>query len=128
MGPLTVRAGESLCLAAGAQQYGPVRMEPGAALAASNAVPTGGLSADGALALSLCGVRVTGPLTVRGTTGPLVLCEGGSVTGPVTFESNTGGITLADTTVTGPLRCEGNTPAPETTGITVRGPRHGQWR
>ncbi|MEU7037605.1 hypothetical protein ABZ958_28510 [Streptomyces sp. NPDC046237] len=125
---MTVRAGESLCLAAGAQQYGPVRIEPGAALAASDAFLTGGLSADGALALSLCGVRVTGPLTARGTTGPVALCEGGVVTGPVTFESNTGGTTLAGTTVTGPLRCEGNTPAPETAGITVRGPRHGQCR
>ncbi|MFE5935580.1 Ig-like domain-containing protein [Streptomyces sp. NPDC056470] len=127
-GPLTVRAGESLCLAAGAQQSGPVRIEPGGALAASNAVVTGGLSADGALALSLCGARLTGPLTVRGTTGPVVLCEGSSVTGPATFESNTGGTTLHGTTVTGPLRCEGNTPAPEATGVTVRGPRHGQCR
>ncbi|MFE5486421.1 Ig-like domain-containing protein [Streptomyces sp. NPDC056527] len=127
-GPLTVSAGESLCLAAGARQSGPVRIESGGALAASNAVVTGPFSADGARALSLCGVRVIGPLTVRGTTGPVALCEGGSITGPVTFESNEGGTTVSGSTITGSLRCEGNIPAPELTGVTVSGPRFGQCR
>ncbi|MCT4357076.1 Ig-like domain-containing protein [Streptomyces sp. Je 1-79] len=128
VGPLTVRAGESLCLAAGARQTGPVRIDPGGALAASDAVVTGPFSADGGLALSLCAVRVIGPLTVRGTTGPVVLCDGASVTGPVTLASNTGGSTVSGTTVTGPLRCEGNTPAPDVTATTVHGPRFGQCR
>ncbi|MGW7366837.1 Ig-like domain-containing protein [Streptomyces sp. NPDC054841] len=127
-GPLTVAAGESVCLGAGARQTGPVRIEPGAALAASGAGITGRVSADGALAVSLCGVRITGPLTVRDSTGPVTLCEGGSVTGPVTLESNAAGTTLSGTIVTGPLRCTGNTPGPELLGVTVYGPRSGQCR
>ncbi|MFF5933996.1 Ig-like domain-containing protein [Streptomyces sp. NPDC012508] len=127
VGPLTARAGESLCLAAGAQQYGPVRIEPGAALAASDAVLTGGLRRRRSRAVPVRSARHrTADRAGDDRTGPL--CEGGAGTGPVTFESNTGGTTLAGTTVTGPLRCEGNTPAPETAGITVRGPRHGQCR
>ncbi|HEY9369403.1 Ig-like domain-containing protein, partial [Streptomyces sp.] len=127
-GALTVAAGESLCLAAGAQQFGPVRVEAGGALAAWDAGFTGPFTADGALAVSLCGVRISGPLTVRESAGPVILCEGGSVTGAVALESNTGGTTLSGVTVTGPLRCEGNTPAPELAGTTVRGPRFGQCR
>ncbi|MEV6953668.1 Ig-like domain-containing protein [Streptomyces sp. NPDC051183] len=72
-GPLTVAAGESLCLGAGARQTGPVRIEPGGALAASAAGITGRVSADGARALSLCAVRITGPLAVHGSTGPVTL-------------------------------------------------------
>ncbi|WP_328928791.1 Ig-like domain-containing protein [Streptomyces sp. NBC_00190] len=127
-GPLTVVAGESLCLGAGARQSGPVRIEPGGALAASGASFNGRFSAEGALALSLCGVRIDGAVTVRETVGPVILCEGGSVTGPVTLESNAGGTTLSGTTITGPLRCEGNRPAPELPGVIVQGPRFGQCR
>ncbi|MGW2675857.1 Ig-like domain-containing protein [Streptomyces sp. NPDC001436] len=115
-GPLTVAAGESICLGAGAQQSGPVRIEPGGALAASGASFTGRFSADRALAVSLCGVHVDGPLTVRETVGPVIVCDGSTVTGAVTLESNAGGTTVSGTTITGPLRCEGNTPAPPAAG------------
>ncbi|KPI17831.1 hypothetical protein OV450_7989 [Actinobacteria bacterium OV450] len=127
-GPLTVAAGESICLGAGAQQSGPVRIEPGGALAASGASFTGRFSADRALAVSLCGVHVDGPLTVRETVGPVIVCDGSTVTGAVTLESNAGGTTVSGTTLTGPLRCEGNTPAPQLPGVTVQGPRFGQCR
>ncbi|MET9958084.1 Ig-like domain-containing protein [Streptomyces sp. NPDC006326] len=127
-GPLTVAAGESLCLGTGAQQSGPVRIEPGGALAASGASFTGPFSAKGALAVSLCGVHLRGPLTVRETAGPVTLCEGASVTGAVTLEANAGGTTLSGITITGPLRCEGNRPAPELPGTLVNGPRFGQCR
>ncbi|WP_030690417.1 Ig-like domain-containing protein [Streptomyces globisporus] len=127
-GPLTVPAGESLCLAAGARQNGPVRIEPGGALAASGAVFNGPFTADGALALSLCGTRLDGRFTVRGTVGPFVLCDGSSITGPATLVSNAGGTDLGDTTVTGPLRCEANIPAPDLESLVVRGPRDGQCR
>ncbi|MFB7612213.1 Ig-like domain-containing protein [Streptomyces gardneri] len=127
-GPLTVSAGESLCLAAGAHQSGPVRIEPGGALAASGAVLTGPFSADGALALSLCGVRLDGRFTVRDTAGPVVLCDGSSITGPVTLVANAGGTALSRTTVKGPLRCEDNTPSPDLQGLVVSGPRYGQCR
>ncbi|QES46774.1 hypothetical protein DEJ50_01805 [Streptomyces venezuelae] len=136
-GSLTVAAGESLCLAAGATWTGPVRVKPGGALAVSQARITGPVSADGALALRFCGSAVTGPVGVQRTGGPVRIgagadtpegCAGNTLTGPVTLEGNTGGVELVAGRITGPLRCEANVPAPQLSGTTVTGPRSGQCR
>ncbi|AWZ08115.1 MULTISPECIES: hypothetical protein [unclassified Streptomyces] len=139
-GPLTVAAGQSLCIAAGGSRTGPVTVRPGGALSVSGGRLTGPVSSDGALALSLCGSTLTGPLTVRGTTGSVLIgsdpaegpgspdCAGDTLTGPVSLEANTGGIGFSANRVSGPLRCEADDPAPRVSGTTVTGPRSGQCR
>ncbi|MEU3751052.1 MULTISPECIES: hypothetical protein [Streptomyces] len=83
---------------------------------------TGPFSADGALALSLCGVRLDGRFAVRDTAGPVVPGDGSSITGPVTLVANVGGTALSGTTVDGLLRCEDNTSAPDLHSPSVRAP------
>ncbi|MCX5208048.1 Ig-like domain-containing protein [Kitasatospora sp. NBC_00240] len=65
LGPLTVDAGESLCIGPGGSQTGPLTVRSGGALSVSGAEITGPLSADGALAVAICAAKLTGPVTVR---------------------------------------------------------------
>ncbi|MFE2142028.1 Ig-like domain-containing protein [Streptomyces sp. NPDC059456] len=135
-GPLTVAAGESLCIGAGGSQSGPLTVRPGGALAVSGAAITGPVSADGALALAVCGSQLTGPVTFARTSGSVLIgsddpatgCPGNTVRGPVGLNGNTGGVEIASTTVVGPLSCDANTPAPRQSGNTVEGPVSGQCR
>ncbi|MEU2390839.1 Ig-like domain repeat protein [Streptomyces sp. NPDC007369] len=115
-GALTVAAGQSLCLAAGAVQTGPVTVEPGGALAVSGAEVNGRLGADRARALRVCGSRLDGAVTVEGASGfvlvgspaPAMDCAGNTVVGPVTFTENTGGLEVGANTLTGQVRINGN--------------------
>ncbi|MFJ4778047.1 Ig-like domain-containing protein [Streptomyces sp. NPDC088762] len=115
-GALTVGAGQSLCLAAGAVQTGPVTVEPGGALAMTGAAINGRFSADRARALSVCGSRLDGAVTVEGASGPVLVgsaspavdCVGNTVVGPVTFTGNTGGLEAGANTLTGQVRINGN--------------------
>ncbi|WP_457028640.1 Ig-like domain-containing protein [Kitasatospora sp. P5_F3] len=95
-GPLTVAAGEAICLAAGASQSGPLTVRPGGALAVSDAEINGPLSAAGALAVTVCGSHLTGPVTIQGSTGPVLFgpdhgaaCSANTVRGPLTVDADT---------------------------------------
>ncbi|MCX4524201.1 MULTISPECIES: Ig-like domain-containing protein [unclassified Streptomyces] len=134
-GALTVASGESLCIASGGSQTGPVTVRPGGALAVTDAAITGPVSGDGALAVAVCRSKLTGPVSVTRTTGYALIgseqssyCAGNTFTGPVTVDGNTGGVELSANRITGPLRCEGNEPAPHQSGNTVIGPRTGRCR
>ncbi|MFF3071199.1 Ig-like domain-containing protein [Kitasatospora sp. NPDC057904] len=156
-GPLTVASGDALCLAADATQDGPVTVRPGGALAVSGAEIHGKLSADGALALTICRSTLAGAVTVHGSSGLVrigsaveadgcagneihgrltvdagtggVDVAGNTVTGPVEITGNSGAVAVAEAnTVTGPLRCEGNTPDLRQADNTTTGPRTGQCR
>ncbi|WP_078621867.1 Ig-like domain-containing protein [Streptomyces sp. NRRL S-244] len=135
-GPLTVAGGESVCIAAGGSQSGPVTVRSGGALAVTGAEITGPVSGDGALAVAICGSKLTGPVTIGRTTGSVLIgsndatagCAGNTVRGPVSLNANTGGVEVSDTTVVGPLSCDANVPAPQQSGNTVEGPRSGQCR
>ncbi|MFI5999373.1 Ig-like domain-containing protein [Streptomyces sp. NPDC051366] len=135
-GPLTVATGESLCIAPGGSQTGPVTVRSGGALAVTDAELTGPVSADGALAVAFCGSKLTGPVTVGRTTGSVLIgsddpaagCAGNTVRGPVSLNGNTGGVEFSANTVVGPLRCDANVPAPQQGDNTVEGPRSGQCR
>ncbi|MFF4369242.1 Ig-like domain-containing protein [Streptomyces sp. NPDC001594] len=123
-GPLTVAAGEALCVGAGGSQSGPVTVRPGGALAVTGARITGPVSADGALALTICHSALTGPVTVQRSTGPVVVgsdrvgaaCAGNTLRGPLTVEADTGGVEVSANAVTGAVRITGNSgtgPLPE---------------
>ncbi|WP_412075044.1 Ig-like domain-containing protein [Streptomyces xanthophaeus] len=119
-GPLTVAAGQSLCIGPGGTQTGPVQVRPGGALAVTGARITGSVSADGALAVSVCGSTVTGPITVRRSSGYVLIgsagagdrpCAGNTVTGPLVVDANAGGVEVSANSVTGPVTVTGNSGA-----------------
>jgi beta-glucosidase len=142
-GPLTVNAGEALCIAAGANISGPVTVQPGGALDIDDgATVTGPVRSTGATLFRMCGSTVAGPLTVTGTTGLVLIggdaatgpCAGNAFTGPVSVTGNTGGVEFNSNNVTGPLHITGNTgslPPPDTGPVrassnTVTGPTNVQ--
>ncbi|MFJ3175425.1 Ig-like domain-containing protein [Streptomyces roseus] len=135
-GPLTVGGGESVCIAPGGSQTGPVTVRSGGALAVTGAEITGPLSSDGALAVAVCGSGLTGPVAIGRTSGSVLIgsddpatgCAGNTVRGPVGLNANTGGVEISADTFVGPLNCAANAPAPRLSGNTVEGPRSGQCR
>ncbi|MFD7989975.1 Ig-like domain-containing protein, partial [Kitasatospora indigofera] len=117
LGPLTVAAGESLCIGPGGSQTGPLTVRSGGALAVSGAGITGPVSAEGALAVEICAAGLTGPVTVRHSSGSVLIgsgqdgaaaCGGNTAKGPLTVDGNTGGVRVSANTVTGPVRITGN--------------------
>jgi hypothetical protein len=105
-----------------------VTIQPGGALEADGATITAPLKATGPAAVRLCQATVTGPTTVSGATGPVVLgdddgsaaCAGNHFGGLVSITSGTGGVEFDGNTVTGPLTITGNTgtlPAPDTGAV-----------
>ena len=154
-GPLTLTAGQSVLLAAGARVSGPVTVQTGAALDVEGATITGPLRADGATAIRACNATITGPITLTNGSGLVLLggtsgapCGKDAIVGPVTLSGNTGGVVLAGNTIngpasitsnssgalvaantiSGPLSCSGNSPAPTDGGQPnkVSGPATGQ--
>ncbi|MEU7554362.1 hypothetical protein AB0B01_18825 [Streptomyces sp. NPDC044571] len=59
--------------------HGPLTVA-GGALAVTDAEIDGPLCSDGALAVTVCGSRLTGPVTLSRTSGPLLLGSGGTAT------------------------------------------------
>ncbi|GAA5014769.1 hypothetical protein GCM10025734_62600 [Kitasatospora paranensis] len=116
-GRLTVASGQSLCLAPGSEQDGPVTVGPGGALAVSGARINGPVSVDGAAALTVCRSTVSGPLGVAGVTGFVLLgsgrddttgCAGNTFEAPVSLNGNTGGLEVSGNTFTAPVTVTGN--------------------
>ncbi len=150
-GPLTVTAGQSVCLGAGAIIAGPITVQSGGSLEIEGgaivagpitvqsggsleieggATVTGPITSTGATAFRLCGSSVTGPLTVTGTTGLVLIggdadtgpCAGNQLTGPTTLTGNTGGVEFNANRVTGALTISGNTGTVHVTDNTITGP------
>jgi hypothetical protein len=108
-GPLTVAAGESVCIGPGAKLTGPLRVQAGGALWMSGASITGPVQSSHAAAVTLCGDTVDGPVSITGTTGPVVVgnppdCDGNLISGPLDLTGNPGGVTASGNTVGGPVR------------------------
>ncbi|SOD83358.1 Ig-like domain-containing protein [Streptomyces sp. Ag109_G2-15] len=113
-GALTVPADQAICIGPGGSQDGKVTVQTGGSLAVSDARITGAVTADGALALAVCRSTLTGPLTVRHSTGYVRIggdattCAGNVIRGPLTLDANTGGIGAGGNTVTGAVSITGN--------------------
>jgi hypothetical protein len=138
--PLTVTAGQSICIGAGAVVAGPITVNPGGAIDIEGGTIATQLRSTGATAFRMCGVgNFSGPLTITGTTGLVLIggdaatgpCAGNRITGPVSITGNTGGVEFNSNNVTGSLVITGNTgsvPPPDTgpvhaVGNTVTGPK-----
>jgi hypothetical protein len=138
-GRLTVVAGQSLCLAPGGEQDGPVTVNPGGALSVNGARINGPVSVSGAAAFTVCGSTVSGPLGVSGTTGFVLIgadrdagtdCPGNTFDAPVSLSGNTGGLEVSGNTLNAPVSISGNSGSgllpgqavPEFADNRVRGP------
>ncbi|WP_329467308.1 Ig-like domain-containing protein [Streptomyces sp. NBC_01431] len=114
-GPLTVPADQSLCIAPGAIQNGPVDVQPGGALAVSGAEINGPVASDGALAVTICHSTLHGQVTLAGTSGFVLLgddegtdCAGSTFRAPLTLDGNTGGLEVSSNTMSAPVRINDN--------------------
>ncbi|WP_370109728.1 Ig-like domain-containing protein [Streptacidiphilus sp. MAP12-33] len=114
-GPLTVAAGQSLCIAPGGRQNGPVQVRPGGALAVSGAEIDGPVASDGALAVTVCESVLDAPVSVTGTSGFVLLgdaegagCAGDAFHAPLTLNGNTGGLEVGAGTMSAPVGIDGN--------------------
>jgi beta-glucosidase len=137
-GAITVRPGQSLCIAPGAKLNGPLTVSAGGTLYADGATISGPVRASGAALVRICGTSISGPLSIDSSTGIVVVggdavtgpCAGNTLVGPVSITGNTAGVVFASNHVQGPLTITGNTgtlPPPDTgsvhvTGNTVTGP------
>jgi hypothetical protein len=138
-GGLTVASGQSICITAPGRVNGGLTVQPNGALYLNGATVNGGLNANHANALLLCGSTVNGGVTVAGSTGFVMLgdggddgtpaCAGNSVNGGVSvtggngsFEaagnSINGGATFSTNTGTGPFSQDAT---PEVEGNTIKG-------
>jgi 5'-nucleotidase len=146
VGPLTVAAGEKLCLRK-AQVTGTITVEPGGTLAVGASTIDGAITSAGANGFRMCDSATTGSgaITVSGTTGTMRIgdnkqCAGNSVNGAITLDSNAravklarndinGAVTVSNNSavngavpivsanaITGALSCEANEPAPSERG------------
>lgn len=116
--PLTVTSGVT-CLALGSRIEGEVNVFDGAGLAANTAVIQGPLATFGATTVDLVSNQVTGPISIRGTSGSVTM-SGTQVVGSVLVVNNlTGGtpIVVSGNWVVGSLFCTGNQPPPVNGGV-----------
>jgi hypothetical protein len=115
--PLTVTEGVT-CLAPGGRVGGAVNVLDGAGLVAGSVTVQGPLSTFGATVAELTGSQLVGPISLRGTTGSLVL-SGNQVVGSVLVVDNRTGevpIVISGNFIVGSLFCTGNQPAPTAGG------------
>jgi hypothetical protein len=125
-GPLSVAAGEAVCIGPGGMQVGPLRVSPGGSLDVEGGQVTGPVSASGAAVVRICGTTITGPLTISGSTGPVLVggaaCDSNTIVGLVRVTDNTGGVEVSGNHIVGPLRVTGNSAPVHALGNVVTGP------
>ncbi|MFE3648978.1 Ig-like domain-containing protein [Streptomyces sp. NPDC059152] len=114
-GPLTVAADQSLCIAPGGTQNGPVEVQPGGALAVSGAEVNGPVTSDSALAITICHSTLDAEVTLKNTSGFVLLgegegtnCPGNTFKAPLTLDGNTGGMKVSSNTMSAPVRINDN--------------------
>ncbi|PZF84815.1 glycoside hydrolase family 3 protein [Jiangella anatolica] len=111
--PLEVDSGVT-CLTDGARVIGPVTVAAGAGLLASRSTISGPVTATDADVVDVRDSRLTGGVTVEGTTGSVTI-SGNRITGSVNLHDNTTlprPIVVSGNSISGPVACTGNEPAP----------------
>ena len=125
-GALTITSGTAVCITTGGT-IGSIVVQAGGALWINHGIVIGAISANKAAALTLCSAG-TGPLTVTGSTGYLLLggiastgCSGNTFVGPVSITNNTGGLSFSNNKVFGSATITNNTGGFTYTGNTITG-------
>jgi hypothetical protein len=126
-GPVTVAAGQAVCIVAGGFQAGPITVAPGGSLDLQGGTVAGPIRSINGGVVRLCGVAVFGPLTVNGSTGSVVVgdgaaCGANTISGPATLTGNKAGVEMTGNVVAGPLTVTGNTGPVHVAGNVVQGP------
>lgn len=119
-GPVTVAAGESVCIA-NARVVGPITVNPGGALTVDNSRVTNGVAVNGAAFIRVCGSQVAAPMGDRSrglaiTNTPVSVrigdpaagCAANTVAGDVMLTGNTAGVALGANTVAGNVTVNNN--------------------
>jgi len=114
-GPLVVASGDSECLAKDAHQSGPVTVKPGAHFFSNGAVISGPVTATDPGAISICGTRISGGLSISSGTGPVLVgepatgdCPGNRIAGPVSITGDQQGTDFSGNTVSAGVTLTGN--------------------
>jgi hypothetical protein len=125
--PLTIGPGDT-CLYQAIISGGLV-ITAGAAVSIQDSRLVGPLSADRPARLAMCGSMVSGPASVTGAAGPVVLggasgaaCTADTITGLVTLARDSGGVTLGGATISGPAHVAGNHGRVTVSGNIIGGP------
>jgi hypothetical protein len=126
-GPLTAGEG-GLCLD-GASVDGDVDVADGGRLIVQDSDVTGTVTATGASVVAICGSSVTGAVTATGTTASVAIgdttsgCEQSTIDGPLTVSGTTGPVVVDRSEVGGDVTISGNTGRMATvlSGLTVDG-------
>ncbi len=125
-GNLEVRAGEAVELTSTAKVKGSVKVKPGGALDVEGGVIGGSLSSSGAALIRVCAATVDGHVTVKGSSGSVVIgessgCGHSTVAGKVTVEQNKAGVSVIGNSVGGALTVTGNSGGATVTHNKVAG-------
>ena len=118
-GGYTVKSGQAICICSPGRVNGGVTVQSGGSLVLNGATINGNITATSANALRFCGSTINGNITATGTTGYIVIGDGGddgppgcaanTITGNVTLTSSKGGFEIAGHNVTGTVTLTGNT-------------------
>lgn len=131
LGPVTIGPGGSL-VATGTFFAAPIGVSPGGALAISGGSINGAITSNGSTGLRICAVNLPSPLQVSGTTGAVVIGDGGddilpacganTIGAPVSVSGSIAGVELAGNTINGPVTLTGNAgsvPGSDQPGVEV---------
>ncbi len=121
-GKLVVKAGQSVELTSTAKANG-VEVQSGGELDV-NGASTKAVKSSGASAISICGASVAGGVKIVGTTGPVVIGDGGSCAASnfahgAVLQQNTGGVKLIGDTFGGRLVVSGGSGGTVVTANTI---------
>jgi hypothetical protein len=125
-GKLIVKAGQSVELTSTAKVSGNLTVKPGGAIDVEGAKLSGTFSANRAALVRLCGAIVGGATKAAGSTGSVVMGDGGECAantfhGTVTVKSNTAGVTLVGNEIGGSLKVLSNAGGTKATGNAIAG-------
>jgi YVTN family beta-propeller protein len=120
--PITVAAGQSICIGPNATVLGTITVQPGGALDIEGATILGRVLSTGATDLRVCDSWIAGEISATWSTGLVTIgdanqnCGGDNILGLVTLTSNTAGVEVADGVIYGKLTITNTTgvlPPPE---------------
>lgn len=128
-GPLTVTAGNSLCIV-NARVYGPITVQSGGALTVANSKLYRGVSSTGSTFTQICGSQLSPPATpatptleVTGSTGSITVgdttagCGTNQVAGTTNLSTNGSDVTFGNNQTSDNVTVNGNTGSP----IVIKG-------
>jgi PKD repeat protein len=103
-GALTVSSGQAVCITGSVS--GAVTVQTGGSLEINGGKVSGAVTMTQPTAAMLCAATISGPLSIQGATGPVVMgalsgCSGSTISGAVTLSQDAEGLQVDGATVSG---------------------------